>query len=139
MLLVGVSIAYFATDIFKGNKELFFKYISQIVDEKEGFLEGTLSSYFEKQKTTPYSDDGTISVNVTNSNNQNMFKNINNMDLTFSGQVNELNNQSEQNISLNYSDNVTFPLIYRKEQDTIRNSNRLYRKKVYNNQTRNTR
>ncbi len=106
IILAGVTFAYVATDTFKGNKELFFKYVSQIGNTQ-------LKEYIEKRKDTPYSDDGTISVNITATNGQQQFNNINNINLTFNGQVDTANSKAEQNISLNYSENVTFPLIYR--------------------------
>ena len=112
-------ILNFSTDIFKGNKELFFKYITQIGDSEEGFIDPQISKYYEKQKNTPYKDEGTISLNITSSSNQQQYENANNMNLTFSGQVNNANNQAEQNISLNYSDSVNFPLIYRKDGDVV--------------------
>lgn len=37
--ITGVAFAYFATDVFKSDKEMFFKYITQIADEKEGFID----------------------------------------------------------------------------------------------------
>ena len=120
IFIVGASFAFFATDIFKGNKELFFKYITQIGDSEEGFIDPQISKYYEKQKNTPYKDEGTISLNITSSSNQQQYENANNMNLTFSGQVNNANNQAEQNISLNYSDSVNFPLIYRKELSDVK-------------------
>ena len=119
ILLVGISYAYFATDIFKSNKNLFFKYITQISDEKEGLIETSLKEYLQKQKNTPYLDDGSITVNITAKNGQEQFSNTNNMNLTFEGQVDKKNKQVEQNISLNYLENVKFPLSYKKIGDTI--------------------
>ena len=117
ILLIGVSIAYFATDIFKGNKQLFFKYASQLVDEKEGLINSQLVDYFEKQKSTPYTTNGSIAVNINPI--EEGYEIINDMNLTFSGQVDIANSKSEQNISLNYSDDVNFPLIYRQIGSTI--------------------
>lgn len=119
ILLSGVAYAYFATDVFRSNKELFFKYITQMGDENEGFIETQLKQYFEKQKTTPYLDEGSVSVNITSSNNQEQFKNTNNMNVTFDGQVDTANSQAMQNISLNYSDNVKFLLSYKQIEDII--------------------
>ena len=42
ILLAGGAFAYFATDIFKSDKELFFKYITQLGDEKKGFFDKNL-------------------------------------------------------------------------------------------------
>ena len=63
--LAGIAYTYFATDTFKGNKELFFKYVLQMGEEQEGFIETELKQYFEKQKNTPYLDEGSIDANVT--------------------------------------------------------------------------
>ena len=52
ILLTGIAYAYFATDMFKSNKELFFKYVTQMGDSKEGFIETQLEQYFEKHVLT---------------------------------------------------------------------------------------
>ncbi len=113
ILLMGIAYAYFATDIFKSNKELFLQYITQMGDKEEGFIELSLKQYFDKQKTTPFLDEGSLSVNITASNHQEQFNNTNNMNITFDGQVDKANAQVAQNISINYSDNVKFPLSYK--------------------------
>ena len=38
ILLAGGAYAYFATDLFRSDKELFFKYVSQIGESKKGFF-----------------------------------------------------------------------------------------------------
>ena len=117
--IAGVAYTYFATDVFRTNKELFFKYIVQMVDEKEGFIEPKLKEYFEKQKNTPYLDEGGASVNITSTNEQRQFEKVNGMSITFDGQVDNVNTQFMQNISLNYSDSVKFPFAYKQIGDTI--------------------
>lgn len=119
ILLAGVAYVYFSTDTFKSNKDLFFKYMTQMGDEKEGFIETQLKEYFEKQKNTPYLDEGSLTVNITDSSNQEQFENTNNMNITFDGQVDSSSSQLIQNISLNYSDNVKFPLSYKQIENTI--------------------
>lgn len=119
ILLAGFAYTYFATDTFKSNKELFFKYVMQMGDEEEGFIEANLKEYFEKQKNTPYMNEGSLSVNVTDPNNQEQFENINNMNVTFDGQVDTTNSQLLQNISINYSDRVKFPFSFKQIGNTI--------------------
>lgn len=119
IVLTGFAYTYFVTDVFKSNKELFFKYITQIGEEQEGFMDMPLKQYFEKQKTTPYQDEGDVKVEITAYNTSNQFDNVNQMNLTFNGQVDTANEQALQNISLNYSDDVKFPLTYQKVGDTI--------------------
>ena len=113
VLLTGFSLLYFFTDTLKGNKELFYKYALQMGEKEDGFIETSVINFFEKQKNTPYTDNGKISVNITAQGMQEQFNNTNKTNITFSGQVDSANSQFEQNISLNYPDNVTFPLIYR--------------------------
>lgn len=119
ILLTGFAYVYFATTLFKSNKELFFKYITQMGEKEEGFIDTQLQQYFEKQKNTPYIDEGSIAVNVTASNNQEQLKNTNNINVTFDGQVDKANSQVVQNISLNYSDSVKFPVSYKQIGDEI--------------------
>lgn len=117
--LAGIAYTYFATDTFKGNKELFFKYMLQMGEEQEGFIETELKQYFEKQKNTPYLDEGSIDANVTASSGQKQSEKPNSMNVTFDGQVDTANSQVIQNISLNYADNVKFPFVYKQIGDTI--------------------
>lgn len=111
ILLTGIAYAYFATDVLKGNKELFFKYITQMGEEEKGFIDTQLQQYFKKQKNTPYLDEGSIEINTTTSNN--------NMNIAFNGQVDTANSQVMQNISLNYSKDVKFPFSYRQIGNTV--------------------
>ena len=106
ILLTGIAYAYFTTDLLKHNKDLFFKYVTQIGDEKEGFLDTQLQEYFAKQKKNPSLDQGSITIDTTTSKGQPI-------NITFDGQVDTTNSQVIQNISLNYSDNVKFPFSYK--------------------------
>ena len=49
IMLAGVGILVFATDIFKSDKEMFFKYMADIGDSKKGFIDDGLKQYFEKK------------------------------------------------------------------------------------------
>ena len=49
IILAGVGILVFATDIFKSDKEMFFKYMADIGDSKKGFIDDGLKQYFEKK------------------------------------------------------------------------------------------
>lgn len=112
ILLTGIAYAYFVTDVFKDNKKLFFKYVTQMGEEEEGFIDTQVKQYFEKQKTTPYLDEGSIAIQTTASSN-------NNMNITFDGQVDTVNSQVTQNISVNYSDSVKFPFSYKQIGNTL--------------------
>ncbi len=109
----GVLLAYFTTDIFRGNKELFFKYVTQIGDTEDGFIESNVKQYFEKKTTNSYTNEGSFTVNATDSEVVNI-DNLNNFNISFSGQTDNTNSKTQQDVSINYSDSVTFPVIYRK-------------------------
>lgn len=113
ILLAGGAYAYFATDLFRSDKELFFKYVSQIGESKKGFFNEDLSKYFEKRKKVPFNNQGQFSVNISGSENEDKYKNVNNFNIEFSGQVDETSGKVYQNVDLNYSDDVSMQLKYK--------------------------
>lgn len=119
LLLVGViAYLYFFTDMFKSNKQLFFKYTSQIVQSEDGFIDNQLMQYFQKKYNTSYENSGEITFDVSIPNMKNNLQLANNLNITFSGKEDPSNLKSEKEITLNYSDSVNFPLIYR-ETNTV--------------------
>ena len=115
LLLVGVvAYLYFFTDMFKSNKQLFFKYTSQIVQSEDGFIDNQLMQYFQKKSSTSYENNGEITFDVSIPNMEDDLELANNFNITFSGKEVPNDSKSEKEISLNYSDSVNFPLTYRK-------------------------
>lgn len=119
ILVGGVAFAYLATDLLKSDKELFFKYIVQIADSEKGFIDNNINQYFEKKESTPYSNNGLIDVNITSENGQERYESTNNFNISFSGEIDKVNSKISQNISLNYSDSVNFPISYKQINDTM--------------------
>lgn len=118
ILIAGAATIYFVTDIFKTDKELFFKYVTQVGDNKKGFISQDLKGYFEKRNNTPYNNESKLSFNVP----EEYYKNteiMDNFNITLSGQVDKANNKISQNISLNYSNDVNFPINFRQVENTI--------------------
>ena len=113
IIISSLLLVYFLTDIFKGNKELFFKYISQISNNENGFVEQNVQTYLNKKNTNSYNNEGSFTINAIDSSITNI-ENLNNFNISFSGKKDHTNSKEEQNISLNYSSNVNFPLVYRK-------------------------
>ena len=113
IIISSLLLVYFLTDIFKGNKELFFKYISQISNNENSFVEQNVQTYLNKKNNNSYNNEGSFSINAVDSSVTNI-ENLNNFNISFSGKKDNTNSKEEQNISLNYSSNVTFPLVYRK-------------------------
>ena len=116
IILLGGIIAYlyFFTDILKSNKQLFFEYSSQLIQTKEGFLEDNLIQYFQKRQSTSYENNGEVSFDISIPDLEEELETTNNSNITFSGKTDPSNSKSEQEISLNYSDSVNFPLTYRR-------------------------
>ncbi len=113
IIISSLLLVYFLTDIFKGNKELFFKYISQISNNENSFVEQNVQTYLNKKNNNSYNNEGSFSINAVDSSVTNI-ENLNNFNISFSGKKDNTNSKEEQNISLNYSSNVNFPLVYRK-------------------------
>lgn len=113
ILFAGVAFAYFATDIFSSDKELFFKYISQIGDQEKGFFNKELNQYLEKRKSVAFNNQGEFSVNISDDGNEDKYKNVNHFKIEFSGQFDGENSKVSQNISLNYSDSVSEQFIFK--------------------------
>lgn len=108
ILLTGLAFAYFATDMFKSDKDMFLKYVAQMgIDSK-------IEQYFEKKKTTPYKNEGTITPYISNASDT-----VNNFNISFSGQFDTINNNFSQDISLNYSSDVNFPISIKNVENTF--------------------
>ena len=114
LLVGGIAYLYFFTDMFKSNKQLFFKYTSQIVQSENGFIDNQLVQYFQKKNSTSYENNGEITFEVSIPNIEDDLELANNFNITFTGKEDPTNSKSEKEISLNYSDSVKFPLTYRK-------------------------
>lgn len=114
IILIMLLILIF-TGAFKSNKEKFFQYAGELINFEDGFVENSISNYFKKLQEKPYNTNGSVSVNVEGSSDENS----NNCNITFSGMVDVPNNKSEQLISMNYAENVSFPFIYRQVGNLI--------------------
>ena len=115
ILLVGViAYLYFFTDMFKSNKQLFFQYTSQLVQNEDGFIDNQLVQYFQKKNSTSYENNGEITFEVSIPNMTEDLELANNFNITFTGKEDPSNAKSEKELNLNYSDSVNFPLTYRK-------------------------
>ncbi len=119
ILALGITFSclYFFTDLFKSNKELFFKYTAQIVQQENGFIGEGLKQYLDKKQNTPYEDNGNIDFDISLPDLGQNDDILDNFNITFSGKMNKPNAKNEQNITLNYSNDTNFPFYYRKSND----------------------
>ena len=116
-LEITFSCLYFFTDLFKSNKELFFKYTAQIVQQEDGFIGDGLKQYLDKKQNTPYEDNGNIDFDISLPDLGQNDDILDNFNISFSGKINKPNAKNEQNITLNYSNDTNFPFYYRKSND----------------------
>lgn len=120
IILLGIiATLYFTTDLMRGNKELFLKYGTQLFEKEEGFISQELDQYFEKKRNTPYENKGDFSTTVTATSNQKEYDALNDFNVTFKGQVDTANDKAMQDIQLNYSNEVNFPLTYKKTGNIV--------------------
>ena len=116
-LIITFGCLYFFTDLFKSNKELFFKYTAQIVQQEDGFIGDGLKQYLDKKQNTPYEDNGNIDFDISLPDLGQNDDVLDNFNISFSRKINKPNAKNEQNITLNYSNDTNFPFYYRKSND----------------------
>ena len=122
ILILGgaFAYAYFGTDIFKTNEQLFFKYLGQVVDTQDGFIDSKLTEYSNKKLTGKYEDSGKFSANIDISGmDSDMLQTINDFNIEYSGKVDNTTRKNEQDITLNYSDDVNLPFKYKYADETL--------------------
>ncbi len=121
VLLGGIfAYLYFATDVLKTNQQLFFQYLGQLGANEEGFLDNNLTAYFEKKKTGKYQDSGKFYVDINMSNvDTDMLSTVNDFNIEYSGQIDNTARKNEQDISINYSNDVNFPIKYKYANETV--------------------
>lgn len=119
MFMTIIAYAYFSTDIFRSNKDSFLKYIAQTKDIINDFSDEQLKSYINKQKNVPYINNGKIIANINVPDAQEQIKDIKNFNISIQGKNNKSSSQIEQNIIINYSEDVNFPINYKQESNAI--------------------
>lgn len=117
ILIATIVSIYFLTDVFRSNKESFFKYTSQLISQEDGFIDDSLKQYLEKKQNTPYEDNGSIDFDISIPDMGQDNEALNNFNINFSGKTDNANTKNEQNIILNYSNDVNFSLYYKKVND----------------------
>lgn len=120
ILIALGAYAFLGTDLLKSDKNLFFKYTSQLADEKQGSMNEYLKQYTEKKKTTPYKDNGTIAFQIEADDiAKDELDLTNNCTITYTGNVDSTNSKANQDISINYSDDVKFPVTYLQNENSL--------------------
>lgn len=108
LLIVGALIVYLSTDLFKSNKTLFTKYAMQILGEEDSFIESDVINHYEKIMQTPFQNESTLSFNITGGDAQ-QAQRVAQTNVTLNGQIDVKNKSFDENLSINYSPEVTLP------------------------------
>ena len=119
IILIGIafSILYFFTDTFKTKKELYTKNFVTFFAQS-GQTENRLTEYFNKKETNTHLNNGSFKANIEMPKEyQEYTESVNNMNIVFNGSTNPSQKQAEQNIEIQYSDNVVFPINYLRDND----------------------
>lgn len=125
--IVGVY-AYFATDAFKSNKDIFFSYIINDTQNEK------LEEYMKKIESTPYTNKGETSIKVNGSNASSSIEDetiqmLNNSKITFEGKTDNSKKLAEQTMTINLSQGINIPVKIRRDDETVGiQSNLLYSK-----------
>lgn len=118
LILLGAVFVYIATDLFKTEKTAFFKYLTQIGNQENGFFENNIVQYYNNLENRPHQNEGKISINATGpEDEQENYEMLKNFNISFSGQTDRANNKANQNISINYNENVNFEFGYKQIED----------------------
>lgn len=117
LLGAGVAYAYFATDAFKTEKEIFFSYLLKDDPEEVKEIDNKFFEYFAKKETTPYENDGEATITV-NSDDMTTTGGINNIKVDFEGKTDATKKLAEQTISVDLSQGFIIPIEFKREGET---------------------
>ena len=121
LLGIGGAYAYFATDAFKTDKEIFFSYISNN-NMFEKLTDKKLEEYINKQEKMPYTNKGEISISAksdSTSETSEEVKMLNNSKVTFEGKVNNNKKLAEQTLTVDVSLGVNIPIKIKRDGNTF--------------------
>ena len=113
-ILIGIMIyIYLCTDYLKTNKQLFFKYISQLVENEDGFIEQEIIDFFNKRTNSNYENQANLSFDLQVPGLEEEMQLVNKFSISYDGKTDNVNSKKEEQVTLNYSEDVKLPFIYR--------------------------
>ena len=117
LLGAGIAYAYFATDAFKTEKEIFFSYLLKDDPEEVKEIDNKFFEYLAKKETTPYENDGEATITV-NSDDMTTTGGINSVTVDFEGKTDATKQLAEQTISVDLSQGFIIPIEFKREGET---------------------
>lgn len=122
LLMVGGAFAYVyvATDIFRTDKEMFLTYFAQITSD-DGFIDKRINEFYKKKTQNAYENLGEITVEAEypDEDFDKVIDKVNDLAIRFSGKVDTINQKVEQNIEVDYGNDVILPINYKQDGNAI--------------------
>ena len=121
LLISGTIFAYvyISTDLLKSDRQLFVEYLTQIIAE-DGFIEKEIQDFNQKKLQNPYENSGMITVGTQYPSefvDDEIIEKVNDLSIKFSGKTDVINQKVEQNIDVDYGNNIIFPISYRQDNN----------------------
>lgn len=122
LLGIGGAYAYFATDAFKSDKEMFFSYISSDICSK--LKDEKLEEYIKKQETTAYTNKGDVSINVSGDNSltstvNGALQTLKDGKITLEGKTDNSRKMAEQTMTVELEQGINVPIKIKRDEDVL--------------------
>ena len=119
LLGIGGVYAYFATNAFKTDKELFFAYMTS--DWLSDLKDENLKEYIKKQENNAYTNKGSIALEVQDdgSISDETLQMIKNNKVTFEGKTDNSKKIAEQTLTMELAQGINIPVKVRRDGETL--------------------
>lgn len=119
LLGIGSVYAYFATNAFKTDKELFFSYMTS--DWLSDLKDENLKEYIKKQDNNAYTNKGSIALEVQDdgSISDETLQMIKNSKITFEGKTDNSKKIAEQTLTMELAQGINIPVKVRRDGETL--------------------
>lgn len=125
LLGTGFAYAYFATDAFKTEKEIFFSYFLGNKAMEKTEVQEKLSEYLSKKENTTFTNKGEVTLNISGAGAAAYFNDddgslemLNSSKIIFEGKTNTSKKLSEQTITMDFSQGFNIPIELKRDGDT---------------------
>lgn len=119
LLGIGGVYAYFATNAFKTDKELFLSYMTS--DWLSDLKDENLKEYIKKQENNAYTNKGSIALEVQDdgSISDETLQMIKNSKVTFEGKTDNSKKIAEQTLTMELAQGINIPVKVRRDGETL--------------------
>ena len=114
LLGAGLAYAYFETDLFKTEKEMFLSYL---LDDTMTPEQEKVAQYLEKKENTTHTYSGEAGMTVNGMEDEGMDM-LNGSSITFEGATNPAQKLTELELTANLATGVNVPIMYKQDGET---------------------